>query len=70
MWRQPDNDHFVDELFLAGEKVPTGTYKQVGGHRQVKVEGEDYLPASLDGRVACYLRVNNAWRQASDTMPV
>ncbi len=65
MWKQPENDQFVDELFLAGERVPSGTYKQIGGGREIHLDHEDFLPASLDGRVACYMRVNNTWSQLS-----
>jgi hypothetical protein len=54
-----------DELFLAGEKVRPGTYRQIGGERQVQLEQEDFLPASLDGRVACYMRVHDTWEQLS-----
>ena len=54
-----------EELFLAGEKVRPGTYRQVGGMRQVLLEHEDFLPASLDGRVACYMRVHNTWEELS-----
>jgi hypothetical protein len=54
-----------DELFLAGEKVRPGMYRQVGGARQILLEQEDFLPASLDGRVACYTRVNETWEQMS-----
>ncbi len=61
MWEQPENDQFVDELFLAGERVPSGTYKQIGGSREVRLDHEDFLPASLDGRVACYMRVHRNW---------
>ncbi len=61
MWKQPENDQFVDELFLAGERVPSGVYKQIGGDREVKLDHEDFLPASLDGRVACYMRVSGVW---------
>ena len=63
MWEQPENDQFADELFLAGERVPSGTYRQVGGGREIRLDHEDTLPASLDGRVACYMRVHNAWSQ-------
>ncbi len=63
MWQQPDNDRLPEELFLAGERVPPGTYRQVGSNRQVQLEREDYLPASLDGRVACYIRLQNTWVQ-------
>ena len=54
-----------DELFLAGEKVRPGTYRQIGGVRQVLLEYDDFLPASLDGRVACYMRVQDTWEQLS-----
>ncbi len=63
MWKQPENDQFADELFLAGERVPSGIYRQVGNGREVRLESEDTLPASLDGRVACYLRIANTWSQ-------
>lgn len=63
MWKQPDNDQFVDELYLAGERVPSGVYKQIGTSREVNLAQEDFLPASLDGRVACYMRISNAWAQ-------
>ena len=55
-----------EELFLAGERVRPGTYRQIGGIRQVKLEQDDFLPASLDGRVACYMRVQDTWEQLSN----
>lgn len=62
MWKQPENDQFVDELYLAGERVSAGTYRQVGGSREVMISAEgDTLPASLDGRVAAYMRVQYRW---------
>jgi hypothetical protein len=62
MWQQPENDQFVDELFLAGERVPSGIYRQIGSGREVLLErDDDVLPASLDGRVACYMRVHSQW---------
>lgn len=54
-----------DELFLAGERVKPGTYRQIGGVRQIQLEQDDFLPASLDGRVACYMRVRDTWEQIS-----
>lgn len=63
MWLKPENDQFVEELFLPGERVTPGIYRQVGCSREIRLEQEDYLPASLDGRVACYLRVNNTWSE-------
>ena len=58
MWKQSDQYVDVENLFLAGHRVPAGTYKQIGGDREVKLDHEDFLPASLDGRVASYMRVN------------
>ncbi len=55
----------VEELFLAGERVVPGTYRQVGGGREVEILQEDVLPASLDGRVACYMRIRYTWAQLS-----
>lgn len=63
MWKQSENDQYVDELFLAGERVPSGVYRQVGGGREIRLDHEDYLPASLDGHVACYMRVPSTWGQ-------
>jgi hypothetical protein len=64
MWPQTERE-LDDELFLAGERVRPGTYRQVGGARQVSLEKEDFLPASLDGRVACYMRIQDTWEQLS-----
>lgn len=46
-----------NELYLAGEQAPPGVYQQVGSRRSVILHCEGHLPASLDGRVACYERV-------------
>lgn len=58
-------DELHDPLFLAGERVAPGLYRQIGGTRELYLEQEDYLPASLDGRVACYVRVENTWAEIS-----
>ncbi len=63
MWRQPENDQFAEELHLAAERVPPGVYLQVGTGRRVCIETEDTLPASLDGQVACYIRVRSTWSE-------
>ncbi len=51
------------EVFLAGERVAPGLYRQIGGWREICLDQEDVLPASLDGRVACYERVQHTWQQ-------
>jgi len=66
LWRQPENepfqDPFAEALFLAGERVPPGIYRQIDSKRVIYITSEDHLPASLDGRVACYVRVRT-WGQ-------
>ena len=57
MWHRPENDQYVDEILLAGDRVSAGVYRRLGSSQIVRLETEDYLPASLDGRVACYLPV-------------
>jgi len=64
MWQRPEHESIEEELFLAGEKVRPGIYRQVGSNREVRLENEDFLPASLDGRVACYMRIRT-WGQMS-----
>lgn len=63
MWQRPENDQFVEEVFLAGELVSPGLYKQLGSGKVIRLYKEDVLPASCDGRVACYVRVRNLWSQ-------
>lgn len=58
-----DNDAFVGDLFLAGERVPPGLYRQIGSGRELCFDEESSLPASLDGRVACYVAVRHTWAQ-------
>ena len=63
MHRQREIDPICGELFLAGERVPAGTYRLLGTNLTICLEEEDYLPASLDGRVACYERLCSTWQQ-------
>lgn len=69
MWSPPENDQFADEIFTAGEKVSPGVYRQIGGRREVTLHNEDHLPASLDGRVACYMRVHSSWSDNRSPSP-
>ena len=66
MWQRSELDTLNDELFLAGEKVLPGIYRQIGGGREIRLEDEDILPASLDGRVACYMRIHSTWGQLAE----
>lgn len=65
MWRFAEIGCTEEELYLAGEQVPPGVYQQIGSTREVRLDHEDYLPASLDGHVACYTRVRETWAQLS-----
>lgn len=56
MWDPVEREEFQD-LYMAGERVLPGLYRQVDGNREVWLEKEDILPASFDGRVACYRKV-------------
>lgn len=51
-----------DNLYLPGRPVGSGVYRQIGGFREVRIDqAGDTLPASLDGRVAGYTRIDNMW---------
>lgn len=62
MWHQAVDEN-AEEVYLAGEKVLPGVYRQVGSVREICLDSEDILPGSLDGRVACYMRINYTWAQ-------
>lgn len=71
MWHDADFDDSDEALFLAGEKVSPGSYRLVGSAgRQIVLEKTDVLPATCDGRVACYLRVENTWEQIAGEVRV
>ena len=61
MWKKPEHDQYADEVFVAGEKVEPGLYKQIGGTRMINLDTEDILPATCDGKVACYRRIEATW---------
>lgn len=52
-----------DRLFLAGHKAPIGLYRLVGTAQEVRLDQEDDLPATLDGRVAVYERRIPTWAE-------
>ena len=56
------DDLLEEELLLAGMRAAAGEYRELGTGRTVKLEREDILPATLNGRVACYVRVANTWQ--------
>ena len=50
-------------LYHAGEIPPPGLYRQLDGWRSVEIREGERLPASLDGHVAYYRRVERLWGQ-------
>lgn len=60
--RQHGHTDVAEEIYVAGTVAPAGTYQMVGGNLIFVLEEEGYLPASLDGRVACYEPVRRTWR--------
>ena len=52
-------------LYLAGERVVAGFYRRMDARVTVQLDQDDFLPASLDGRVACYVRTASAQRGQS-----
>ena len=54
MYTSRETDPLKGELYLAGERVPPGIYRDIESRREICFDCEDFLPASLDGRVACY----------------
>lgn len=58
MWSKPD--YHGQEILLANQKVEAGEYKRIDGNysHRIKLDKPDRLPASCDGRVACYIRVD------------
>jgi len=55
--------HLLDEPHLAGDLVPAGVYCNTETGRQICLEQDDYLPASMDGKVAVYVCVKHTWAQ-------
>lgn len=60
-------EFMVDELYLAGERVPAGVYREIDTRREVRLDEDDFLPASLDGHAAAYICVQYLWGQRQGT---
>ena len=57
-----------EALYMAGERVPPGMYKHVDSPYTLKLDGEDTLPARLDGHITCYVRLHE-WREDRPSDP-
>jgi hypothetical protein len=60
-------DTDTESIYLAGELAPAGLYQRIGSTHTVRLIVQDYLPATLDGRVACYARVHSLWSDQSES---
>jgi len=56
-YRDEDENEMEEELYTAGERVPSGRYKHVDSPYILKLDGDDTLPARLDGHVTYYVRI-------------
>ncbi len=59
-------DHSAGEdanVFLAGHLAPAGTYRLVETGQEVRLDCEDILPATLNGRIAAYERRPPTWAE-------
>ena len=56
----------TDSIFLAGELAPAGLYQRLGTSHTLRLAEQDYLPATFDGRVACYVRIHPQWSEITD----
>lgn len=59
MKRTQEYDLSDSGLLLAGHRVCAGVYREIGTNRLVRLDADGCLPASFDGRVACYRRVTD-----------
>ena len=60
-YKEPETDPNEGNLFIAGEVVPPGRYRLIGSGRMIDLPREEMLPATMDGRVACYQRIDCTW---------
>jgi len=65
--RSPLPDITTEDIFIAGQKVSPGRYRLVGSQRDILLDREDTLPASLDGRVAEYILQPETWADLRDS---
>lgn len=57
-----------ESLFLAGRMAPAGTYRLVETGREVRLDQDGVLPATLDGHIAVYELRPPTWAEAQDRM--
>lgn len=65
--RQCESGPIMGELYLPGTPAPAGLYRLVGTNIKILLKKEGSLPASLDGRMACYEPVSSGIRPLSQS---
>src|SRR5579884_2430552 len=63
MQRLAHEEAYPDSIYIAGDRVPSGIYRELGTGREIELAEDGVLPASLDGRVAAYACVEYTWKQ-------
>jgi hypothetical protein len=59
MWNKPEHDQFAEELFLAGQRVPAGPYRQVGSAFYCESVGFVLISSEAPPKWAvCFVRFN------------
>lgn len=54
-------------LFRAGDYVAPGEYVEIETRRRIHLATPDFLPARLDGQVACYRLAQPGWGESRET---
>lgn len=62
-----EDDPTEEAIFLAGRRTSPGRYRELSTGRTIDLASEGILPASLDGRVACYIRIAYTWAQWTES---
>lgn len=52
--------------YRAGQSPEPGLYRQIDGPRTVEIRNGEPLPASFDGHVAVYRRIESLWGQIEE----
>jgi hypothetical protein len=59
----PEVSEADERLYLAGQTVGAGTYREIRSGREVVITTRGTLPATFDGRVAEYVRRTPVWAE-------
>lgn len=54
---------YTDEIYVAGDRAPAGTYREIGTERVIQLPQMMLLPTSKEGYMTAYVCVRHAWNQ-------